>query len=283
MKKTLLIAFILPIALSSCQQIMQKFAGDNDTVNDSIIEIEGDNENEEEEDTEIYQEIKVKKTSYSRRGEYFEFDIDVDYPVSGPKDQLEAIQRIIADRLGVKTNKALSLDDDPLAKVFKTWYDSNKNDINGMQEICEEMEQEMKLTETESLTLIDQTEDYITYELTGYYFSGGAHGIPYDFYFTMNKHTGKLMEWDDYFTKESQQKLVRIIQQEIVSQYFDGDGSDFEGGLPDSSPALTLNGMVFFYGAYEACSFAGGLPCCTIPYRKLKAYMTDEAKDVIPE
>ena len=90
--------------------------------------------------------------------------------------------------------------------------------------------------------------------------------------------------------KEMQKLLI-----DGVYSYFKENGENFKKSniwdylmlekktipLPVHQPSLTKDGLSFVYQQYEIAAYACGLPCFTIPYAKVKKYMTEEARKLI--
>lgn len=142
------------------------------------------------------------------------------------------------------------------------------------------------------IKLIEDNSVFVTLEEVGYDYRGGAHGLSTDCGVTISRE-GKIMAWDDWFVQKA--PLSRLVAEEITKQYFQGNREhvmSFVGGegktfntmpLPNMSPWLKGNNMVFLYVSYEMGSYSIGMPKCEIPISKLMPYMTAKAKKMIKD
>ncbi|MBR1861977.1 MAG: hypothetical protein IJ796_09010 [Lachnospiraceae bacterium] len=101
---------------------------------------------------------------------------------------------------------------------------AEKNDVDGEyepyepdQETCaEHIESPFMYNETEEYTVRDVRligDHYISVDMSGYYYSGGIHGMPYMDYLFYDLNTGEEMELEDFYsgTEEDFKELVTSI------------------------------------------------------------------------
>ena len=132
--------------------------------------------------------------------------------------------------------------------------------------------------------------DFLTYEVAGYDYTGGAHGMPFFYGVTFDKEDGTKLGWD-IFADTTQ--LAPIIKKHI-EEYFnetDGEESDleeclFDGvydnfPLPYLEPWFAPTGVKFVYSAYEIAPYVAGMPECTVPYKEVEKYFSDKAKALL--
>ena len=53
--------------------------------------------------------------------------------------------------------------------------------------------------------------------------------------------------------------------------------------VPSATPFLTKEGVCFIFGAYEIAPFAAGMPEFTVPYDKIRPFLTKEALRLIDD
>ncbi|MBR1732979.1 MAG: DUF3298 domain-containing protein [Alloprevotella sp.] len=129
---------------------------------------------------------------------------------------------------------------------------------------------------------------YQTYRLFADVYLGGAHGLQYEYYFTLESVTGTHFGLSDLFPDSLHGKLTAIVYRNLAEQM------KFDGRLPDDFPALadfTLpgvpavgllkEGVRFQYQPYEICSYASGMPACIVPYSQLYAILSEAAKPLV--
>lgn len=132
------------------------------------------------------------------------------------------------------------------------------------------------------IKVVYESDDYVTYEVLGSDYYGGAHDIPYNYGKTFDKQTGRIIS-DDLF--ESTEGLAKVIKKHLAS-YFD-ENSDVEIDdvlfdnvrdefpLPANGGWLVEDGVKFIYGVYEIVPYAAGMPECVISYDELKPYLAE--------
>ena len=133
---------------------------------------------------------------------------------------------------------------------------------------------------------------FVTYQMATNEDRNGAHG-----YFTVQMVSydpthGKPIDWNYIFKPGSAGQVVRLLERiaEADLEYMSWNANIYhytyhidtewhdakEFFLPN--PALTDEGIVFSYQPYEIACFAAGMFHFTIPYNRVKDYLTDEAK-----
>ncbi len=133
----------------------------------------------------------------------------------------------------------------------------------------------------------------VTFELTIEQFLGGAHPTSEFFGATFSKEDGRMLTWD-IIRPDSRQAFHDMLVDEL-KDYFgvkvDGISMEHLLGvddvqhipLPQSPPYLTAEGLAFIYQQYEIAPYAMGLPSAIIPYSRVKPFLTDAARELIPE
>ena len=120
------------------------------------------------------------------------------------------------------------------------------------------------------------SQDYITMYITGYNYTGGAHGIPFEYGETFLMGNGHRLQWKDYTRKGEYMRPT--ISKHIDSDYFE-DNHKIQP-LPYWCPWLRGNKVVFKYSAYEIAPFAAGMPEAEVPYTELQEYLEPQIIDM---
>lgn len=142
-----------------------------------------------------------------------------------------------------------------------------------------------------------KTEAFVTYLNMFSTFLGGAHGM-YGYSFpTYLTQENRALTVDYVFEPGTANDIRELLYESLLSdvdftsnnninsksQLKSYIGSQLYGEiLPIPDPGLLAKGMVFCYQPYEIGSFADGAFQLVIPYSKLKPYMTDAGKKLIP-
>ena len=141
-----------------------------------------------------------------------------------------------------------------------------------------------------NIRIKENTEKYVTYHLYTYNYMGGAHGQALFIPVTFLKSTGEMLQTT---IDSSNEKAIQPLIRKGVISYFKKRGETvtdrdlntmlfIENGIipiPINAPSLTAKGLHFVYQQYEIGPYAIGMVEFTVPYDKIKAFMTSEAKE----
>lgn len=144
-----------------------------------------------------------------------------------------------------------------------------------------------------SIKKIGESDRYVVYLSQDYEYFGGAHGaITGVGPMTFSLKDGRCIT---KFIKDDSVEKMQPILREGLKSYFAEEGQTFtDEDLKDKIwfkdkpiPMPTLNaypsdsGLVLTYRQYEVASYADGMPTFTVPYSKIKPFLTDEAKKLL--
>ena len=178
-----------------------------------------------------------------------------------------------------------------------------------MTDVVQEAMQEsflMSYSNDYNVTVSLNTDNYVTYEVGYYVYSGGAHGGYLSYGQTFRSSDGRQMGWNmidpakhpqlvklltqelcEYFSADTEDKHI-LSEQELMEHlllYDDPDTpeNELEQGLPlpHYAPYVTKDGMAFTYQQYEIAAYAYGLPNAVIPFETIKDCLTSEAREMI--
>lgn len=227
-----------------------------------------------------YETIIVKQADDSLG---IKFSFVIDFPIQGPDSLVSEIKKNIF--LELDDSSCSDLSENGLQAIADKYISDNREE---MKELQLEVDGKFAASYTYegSIKILENTEKYITYYTNSYLYTGGAHGMPYKGYVTINKGNNRTMSLGDIISKDKMDELKQLVRSNIVSQYYEGKQSDwddelFKFDLPQQAPAMTTEGIIFCYGAYEIDCFAAGMPYCVIPYDDIRELMTNEAKALI--
>lgn len=118
---------------------------------------------------------------------------------------------------------------------------------------------------------------YLTLEMTGYIFTGGAHGSPLANVATFDVQSGKQLTWDDLVTDKAALKVLaeKKFMEERVDIFKPTDGMEpfkfddiFKFDLPQNY-GLTKDGIYCHYVPYEVGPYAIGSTVLVISFKEL--------------
>lgn len=233
-----------------------------------------------EEDNLAYNTIMVKQSDDSLR---IKFNFVIDFPIQGPDSLVNEIKKNIFFSLGDSTCNDLT--ENGLNSIAEKYINESREELKDLQNGTDASFAASYAYEG-SIKIMDNTEKYVTYYTNSYIYSGGAHGMPYKGYVTIDKNTYKTLSLGDIIAVDKMEELKTLVKSNIVNQYYEGTQPNWEDemfkfNLPQQTPAITTEGVIFCYGAYEIDCFAAGMPYCVIPFDDIIDLMTPEAKALI--
>jgi hypothetical protein len=137
-----------------------------------------------------------------------------------------------------------------------------------------------------------ETDKVVTYTLQTFINLGGAHPSSGEQGVTFRKSDGRRLTWD--IVRHRFEYDFNEVLKESLKAYFNAktdkdleqmlfDGNNIYGlPLPKTPPFFMENGVGFIYQQYEIAAYAMGMPGDTIPYERIKPFMTEWAKRLIP-
>ena len=221
---------------------------------------------------------------YSNSNKWLEYNVYLVYPKGGTDEVIRNMRKVILSNFGEKNPTG----DEDFAQVLRKTYESHsaeaKSELEELYEDADFSEDDSKprYSYDDAIRLDYESTEYVTFFSSGYDYRAGAHGMPWQYRFSVDLNTGRQIKWADMFKPGYKAKLKPIIKKALLDQYFENDESYIDHfDLPGAEPALTLEGVWFGYGAYEIAAFAAGMPECVVGYDKLYDLFTDYAKMII--
>ena len=118
----------------------------------------------------------------------------------------------------------------------------------------------------------------LSYVITGYQFTGGAHGMSWVKGLNYSLETGQKLTLDDFFTPEQKAKLPTALTRLLCWQLGMADtdaarlsemGYYPENIKPTDNFCVTSTGITFLYTPYEIGVYAVGMPRIEMPYSSI--------------
>ena len=218
--------------------------------------------------------------------------VSADYPTHGSEPLLTNAREAILTRLGLPPEKPA---DDPsaaLRSVVNMYMEEFRLAYDDATSVGEGLAPDFSYTFDGAASLFYESPKVITFRYEAYSFSGGAHGMPTDLYFTLERATGRELTWDAMFKPgRARAELAALVRRELAEQFYAALGATpaydeapelFSFALPQLQPAFVKEGIRFKYAPYEIDSYAAGMPECTLTYAAVAPYLTDTAKALVP-
>ncbi len=250
-----------------------------------------DDEDEDEDEDDDAQSFTVKTVKYNQTNEDAEVEIEFDYP-TGDNRVADSARAFITGIEG-KEGYAGSLRDAQAyidyigPKVFEQWTEGHRSDQESMNEDLEEGDDPVVLPRYGHWVSVSMECDepkYVSFRYSANEYMGGAHGLPSMFGATFSKADGHRL--GSILKNTDAAAFHRLLIDGAKSYFTEGGNDDLDEYLlissadltvPNAAPFLTRKGVCFIYGAYEIAPYAAGLPEFTIPYDKIRPYLTKEA------
>ncbi|SMC74869.1 DUF3298 and DUF4163 domain-containing protein [Moheibacter sediminis] len=140
----------------------------------------------------------------------------------------------------------------------------------------------------EGFSPVVNSKNYLVMRYSLYQYTGGAHGMSHEIYFTYNKKTQKWMEISDVLNEKYVIQINMVVDKALRKEH------NIQGGIPlqDSENSifisdeitysknftLSKNGITFHYGLYELTPYAYGYFSQFVPYEELKMYLNQDFK-----
>ena len=218
--------------------------------------------------------------------------VSADYPAQGSEPLLTNARKVILARLGLPDGKPLADPKAALRPVVDLYMEDFRLNYDDAASIGKGQRPAFTYSFDGTVSLFYESPEVVTFRYEAYSYSGGAHGMPSDLYFTLERATGRELTWDDIFKPgEARAELAALVRQAVAEQFYAPLGATpaydeapdiFSFALPQLDPAFV---KVFFCKqktAYEIDSYAAGMPECTLSYDALAPYLTKAAKALVP-
>ncbi len=137
----------------------------------------------------------------------------------------------------------------------------------------------------QSINILHETPNVLAMAHKFYVYTGGAHGMPGEYFINIEKKSGRLFMLDDIIKNENRNDMLVIAklqfyrQRDIPSTQTLGDaGYWFENQqfyLPDNF-CITDDGLLFLYNPYDIAPYADGMIELFIPYSDVTSLLKME-------
>ena len=173
-------------------------------------------------ETLAYETIIVEKGIDSLR---MNFRFVIDYPTVGNEALVNVIKQNIFYSLGDSTATEYTVEG--IGKIADRFLDDSKKES---EEFRSEMEDSFipAFSYDGSIKMIDNTDKFVTYCVNTYSYAGGAHGMPYKGYFTIDKSSNKALKLGDIIDAKYNKELEESIKSSLVAVYYEGNQPDWD-------------------------------------------------------
>jgi hypothetical protein len=156
-------------------------------------------------------------------------------------------------------------------EFFKEYKEQNKDIYDPEQEPMFNWESFV------SMSLLLNEKDILTFGMSYYSYSGGAHGLSGNGFVVADLLTGKQITLDDVFTPGYQEALGKILEKALRKQENIPDGDSLADHnffvdkiMPNENFYLTLDGIGFYYNIYEIKPYVEGPTDIFLSFKEIK-------------
>jgi len=236
-----------------------------------------------------FKPIEVETSKFSKSDSTAEVYVLVQWPIKGDKAIVDSLRKNINSWICGEWNRP-----DDVKPFGESLFESLSIDWHS---VYDEMEPEERLggfTRHYEVTLLTQTNRYVTYFYRQHEYQGGIHGYTTEVGFTFRKSDGKqipLLQNTDSpeFAQLLKDGVKRFFggetpasDEEVLEYLFASEVEALDNlPLPGNAPYLTQTGVVFLYTQYEIAPYSSGIITFEVPFAQIKPYLTQEAQELI--
>ncbi|MDE7379142.1 MAG: DUF3298 and DUF4163 domain-containing protein [Paraprevotella sp.] len=210
----------------------------------------------------------------------------VEYPTEGIQPLIDSIRVWINSQLGGTYTGNLSDAESIVNHYAQNICRQADEDFDG----DEGDELGISYSDETHITREYETDNIVTFSLSNYIYTGGAHGQGVYVGNTFRKDNGASLTWNIFredATEELQQLIIgQLLQffevkttEELNERLLDTDVENIP--LPTTPPAFTEHGIQFTYQSYEIAPYSEGRPQGVIAYKDAMPYLTQEASALL--
>lgn len=194
-------------------------------------------------------------------------DIKVEVPIDGRKELVDSIQAWIVKSISEKYKGS---DIEGAMRAM----------LNSLEKV--EMMSGKKEYETlnEEYNVIYSSAHAVTYKCSGYLYTGGAHGMPWDLGTTFRVPDGLRFNYSmlpAFADVRSFVVLGLAKSMEVTASELTDYVNLSELHYPGTLPYITSEGINFQYGAYEIGPYSIGMPCSVVPLGAIRSKLSKSA------
>lgn len=210
------------------------------------------------------------------RNDSLSFKASVEYPESGlDAKPLQYIQEQIKE--AVYGDKYVILDvNDGFAACFndllKNYRETNlamlEDSANGDQETAFSLSWEYVTTGQ----FTGEYKNMVSYTVSNYAYTGGAHGLSWDTPFVFDKKTGIKVDESELFIDDYKAPLAELLTKHSADNFDNPEDASFFVNeiVPNGLFEVSEQGVTYSYNPYEIAPYSTGIVKITVPWDELK-------------
>lgn len=236
--------------------------------------------------------LKTDTVVFKQDNKEISVNIKAEFPIKGNQLLTNSIAEYISEQLGGTYMGTLSNGDSIVNYYGTIQQDSIKRT---RQEFGET--NSIQYTYNCEIKKEVETKQFVTYTTYSDVFLGGAHGSHFLQGATFRKSDGRKFGFD--MLRNTDSEAFHALIKEGLMDYFNQQGTEHITTdaqlkemlmtdndvnylpLPVTAPYLTEQGVTFIYQSYEIACYAAGMPTFTIPYDKIKPFLTSTVLQMV--
>ena len=237
--------------------------------------------------------VSVETVKFEKSDSTAEVSVLVQWPVEGERPLIDSLRHHISELLDGEVDGPKAIQ-----AYGKALFESVSEDWHSVYDETDADGRGVAFSKTYDITLLTDTDGYVSYFYHEFNYGGGAHGYTTEVGFTFRKSDGKQVP---LLTNTDSPQLAKLVKEgvrrffsdsaeqplsdEALLEYlFAGDVSALDNiPLPANPPFLSGAGVVFLYTQYEIAPYSSGIITFEIPFKDIRPFLTEEAKAMIPE
>ncbi len=212
--------------------------------------------------------LSVSNQSYKEESKEKNYTVNASYPqFSGAKDS----------KAEAAINENIKSFAEDSVKNFKTGLHCNFSDLGPDKPgwVCE------FAFGSQNFNVVDQK--ILSLEVSGYWFTGGAHGGTEYTYLNYNLNTGEKLDWKNVFKKDSDymkiisdysktdlEKQLIAGEDSMTDESWIGRGTEATEENYNTNVGFDKNGLIIIFQQYQVAAYAAGPQTVVVPYGALK-------------
>lgn len=242
------------------------------------------------------QKLAFETKTYESKTKIVDLKLSVDFPTSGNAVLTNAIAEYVSEALGNTLAGNTYAGDVANADSLLNHYGTAVKD--SLTAWHEGMPDDMQYVFTTTVKKAYETDSYVTLVTNNEQYTGGAHGMTTESGMTFRKSDGRRLGLEMFVNLQSDE--LHQLTKEGLKEYFKSCGETVNTDkelkemlfidddvnflpYPKQPPYLTTEGVTFEYQPYEIAPYAAGLPKFTIPFAKIRPYLTSTVQKMIDE
>ena len=194
--------------------------------------------------------------------------LDFDYPiVQQNTDLLNICEEILSEIFEFPTDSIITDSIILLEHFFG---------ISELEEIDWYSDTDIKMNYEKSVNgkVLFTDDNILSYRISSYIYSGGAHGYSHLTYFVFDLKTGKRLTEEDIFTENYQEIITEIMLNKLnVSNNNSLDDYYLDNIKPNSNFFVDEKGITYFFNSYEIACYAFGPTEIFISYQEIQSIL----------